>query len=390
MSNKIEMQKKRADLAKQMRNLVDQTDSAKGMTSEQESQWNAMEKDLNNLDASIKRETELENIENTLDDLELDPHRPLADQTNEQSPFAASSYLASFDSFVRGGLTPDINAALSIGTDSEGGFTVPESWDSKLREKLTDAVVMRGLSTVIQTSSTKNFPGISDNGSAGWLDENAAYPESDMAFANLQLQAWKLGRIMKVSEELMQDTVYNLVDGISKAFAKTFGLAENTAFIAGDGVSKPRGVLLDAQNGLTAASATAIVYDEIVDLIHSVKQVYRANASFLMNDTTLGMLRKLKSTDGVPLWQPSIQAGVPDRLLGKLVNTDDAMPVVATGNKSIAFGDFSEYHIADRGAIYMQRLNELYAGTGQVGFRMRKRVDGRLMEAEAVKTLTQL
>lgn len=390
MSKKVEMQKKRADIAKQMRNLVDQTDASAGMTSEQESQWGAMEKDLNNLDAAIKREGELEKIENSLDDLELDPHRPLAEQTSSSNPFAGADYLASFDGFVRGGLTTEINAALSIGTDTEGGFTVPESWDNKLREKLTESVAMRGLSTVIQTSSTKNFPGISDNGSAGWLDENAAYPESDIAFGNLQLQAWKLGRIMKVSEELMQDSVYNLVDGIAKAYAKTFGIAENAAFIAGDGVSKPRGVLLDAQNGLTAASANAIVYDEIVDLIHSVKQVYRMNASFLMNDKTLGMLRKLKSTDGVPLWQPSIQAGVPDRLLGKLVNTDDAMPEVATGNKSIAFGDFREYQIADRGAVYMQRLNELYAGTGQIGFRMRKRVDGRLMEAEAVKTLTQL
>lgn len=389
MSKVIEMQKKRAELAKNMRSLVDQVDAEKGMTPEQESQWNKMNDDLALLDKAIEREKQLETIENSLDELEDTPHRPAPAGNNAANPLGGEDYRNTFINFMRDGVTADIRAALEIGTDSEGGYLVPESWVGSLIQKLTDAVIMRQLASVMSTTSTTNLPVVSDNGAAGWLDEEAAYPESDIAFSNLQLHAYKLGRIIKVSEELLSDNTYNLESEISRIFGLTFGLAEETAFITGDGTGKPTGVLTGADNGVTAASATAVTYDEIINLIHSVRAVYRRNASFLMKDATAAMLRKLKSTDGVPLWQPSLQAGKPDMFLGYMQYSSEAMPTVATGVKSIAFGDFREYRIADRGGIAMQRLNELYAGTGQVGFRMRKRVDGKLLVSEAVKTLTQ-
>lgn len=388
MSKVVEMQKKRAELSANMRTLIDQTDPKAGMTVEQESQWKQMDSELNNLDTSIEREKKLETLENSLGELESDPRRPAPNGSNV-NPMASDDYKREFVAFVRGGATPQIQAALSIGVDSEGGFTVPESWAATLINKLEDNVTMRQLATVIATTETNNLPLVSDNGAAGWLDEAAAYPESDIAFGNLQLKAWKLGRIMKVSEELLQDTGYNIESEIARIFGITFGAAENAGFITGDGVNKPTGVLVGADNGKTAASATAITYDEMVDLVHSVRQVYRMRSNFLIKDATAGMLRKLKSTDGVPLWQPSLQMGQPDQFLGYSVRTDEDMPAVATGAKSVAFGDFSNYRIADRGGIVMQRLNELYAGTGQVGFRMRKRVDGKLLVAESVKTLTQ-
>lgn len=384
-----ELQNKRADLAKQMRNVIDNVDQTTGMTTEQESQWNKMEADLQALDKSISQAKTVEALESSLGELDENPIRQLPGASSNGNPLASDDYLNSFVSFLQAGVSPDIRAALEIGTDSEGGFLVPDAWVSTLIDNLTDNVIMRQMASVMSTASLTNLPLVSDKGAAGWLDEESAYPESDIGFGNLTIGAHKLGRIIKVSEELMSDNTYSLESEIARIFGETFGTAEEAAFVNGDGTGKPRGVLLDATNGVTATGATAITYDEIINLIHSVRQVYRTNASFLMKDSTVGMLRRLKSTDGVPLWQPSIQAGVADRFLGYMINTTEAMPAATTGLKSIAFGDFSQYRIADRGGIAMQRLNELYAGTGQVGFRMRKRVDGRLLIAESVKTLTQ-
>lgn len=389
MSKIVEMQKKRAELAKNMRNLVDLADAETGLSAEQEGQWKKMETDLSNLDASIDREKQLETIENSLGQLEDEPHRPAPHAGANANPLAGDEYKNSFIELVRNGVTPDIRAALEVGTDSEGGYLVPQAWVSTLIDKLTDNVVMRQLGSIMSTSSTTNLPLISDKGAAAWLDEEAAYSESDIAFGNTTLAAYKLGRIIKVSEELLSDNSFNLEGEIARIFGETFGTAEETAFVTGDGTGKPTGVLTTATNGVTAAGVAAITYDELVDLIHSVREVYRSGASFLMKDSTCALLRKLKSSDGVPLWQPSLQAGAPDMFLGYSVRTSEAMPAATTGLKSVAFGDFSQYRIADRGGIAMQRLNELYAGNGQVGFRMRKRVDGKLLVAEAVKTLTQ-
>ena len=388
MSKLIDMQQKRGNLAAQMRNLVDNVDTAKGMTADQEQQWNAMNDDLNALDKSIGQIEQMEAIESRLESFEP-ANRPEPENRGNVNPLGSADYMNGFEQYVRDGINSDIKAALTIGTDADGGYTVPESWASQLIDKLADNVVMRQLCTVTSTTSTQNLPLVSDYGSAGWLDEGAAYPESDIQFGSGVLQAWKLGRIMKVSEELLQDSGVSLESEIARIFGSTFGTAEEAAFVAGDGTKKPTGITVTAQVGKTAAAAAAITYDEIIDLVHSVREVYRRGGTFLMKDSTAALLRKLKSTDGVPLWQPSLQAGQPDMFLGYSARTSEAMPAATTGNKSIAFGDFKQYRIADRGGIAMQRLNELYAGTGHVGFRMRKRTDGKLLVAEAVKTLTQ-
>lgn len=389
--NKYELQKKRADLVKAMRSLVDTVDNKTGMTEAEQGQWDKMNADLSVLDGQIENLSRVEALESALNDLGEEPRRPApaGGASSDQNPLASDEYKAAFIEFVRGNHVPDVRAALSIGTDSEGGYTVPESWARTLIAKLTDYVTMRQICDVITTSETQNLPLVADNGAAGWLDEAATYPESDIAFGNLQLGAHKLGRIMKVSEELLQDTGYPLEQEIARIFGLTFGLAEEAAFVTGDGTGKPTGILVSADVGKTAAGASAITYDEAVDLVHSVREVYRMNANWLMKDSTAAMLRKLKSAEGVPLWQPSLQVGQPDQFLGYAVRTTEAMPAVATGVKSIAFGDFRNYRIGDRGGIFMQRLNEKYADTGQIGFRMRKRVDGKLLISEAVKTLQQ-
>lgn len=162
------------------------------------------------------------------------------------------------------------------------------------------------------------------------------------------------------------------------------------AFLNGDGVGKPLGLFSDKGGGevaVTAASATAITADEIINLVYSLKRPYRKNAKFIMNDQTIAALRKLKDNNGAYLWQPSLQAGEVDRLFGYEVYTSPYVPTIATGKPVIAFGDFSYYNIGDRGTRSFAELKELYAGNGMVGFVAKERVDGKLILPEAVQIL---
>ena len=144
-----------------------------------------------------------------------------------------------------------------------------------------------------------------------------------------------------------------------------------------------------AETGVTAASATAVTADELMDLYYSLKSPYRKKSVWVLNDSTIKAIRKLKDNNGQYLWQPSLTAGAPDMILGRPIKTSAYMPAIAAGAKTIAFGDFSYYWIADRQGRSFKRLNELFAATGQVGFLASQRVDGKMILAEAVKVLVQ-
>ena len=159
-----------------------------------------------------------------------------------------------------------------------------------------------------------------------------------------------------------------------------------------DGSGKATGIFAatgGAQTGVTAASSTAITADELIDLFYSLKSPYRRKAVWVMNDSTFKAIRKLKDNQGQYLWQPSLTAGTPDTILNRPVYTSGFMPTLATGNKTILFGDLGYYWVADREGRSFKRLNELYAPTGQVGFLTSQRVDGKLILPEAVKVLQQ-
>ena len=164
--------------------------------------------------------------------------------------------------------------------------------------------------------------------------------------------------------------------------------AEENAFINGTGTGRPTGILQTAETGKTTAAAAAITADEVIDLYHSLRSPYRKNAVFIANDSTVKAIRQLKDSNGMYLWQPGLKEGQPDTLIGNRIISSAYMPEIGAGKKPILFGDISYYWIADRQGRTFQRLNELYAATGQVGFRTFQRVDGKLTLAEAVKTLT--
>ena len=289
--------------------------------------------------------------------------------------------------------SPEVMNALQVGTDSEGGYLVPDEFERTLVEALEEQNIFRTLAHVIQTSSgDRKIPVVASKGSASWVDEEGAIPESDDSFGQVSIGAYKLGTMIKVSEELLNDSVFDLEAYISREFARRIGNKEEEAFFTGDGTGKPLGVLAEtggAEVGVTAAGAAAFTADEIFDLFYSLKAPYRRSAVFVMNDASVKALRKLKDNNGQYLWQPSLTAGAPDTLLNRPVYTSAFMPALAAGAKSILFGDLSYYWVADRQGRSFRRLGELYAPTGQVGFLATQRVDGRLILPEAVKVMQQ-
>lgn len=283
-----------------------------------------------------------------------------------------------------------ISNVLTEGVDSQGGYLVPEEYDSRLIDVLTEECIMRKLGHTITTSGEHKINIAGNKPAAAWIEEGEALTFGDATFDQIILDAHKLHVAIKVTEELLYDNAFGLENYIITQFGKALANAEEDAFLNGTGVGQPLGLLAadgGAEIGVTTASADDITYDEIVDLVYSLKRPYRKNASFLCNDQTLAALRKLKDLNGRPLWQESLQAGEPGRILGYPVHTSPYFPVMTAGLPAIAFGDYNYYNIGDRGTRSFAELKELFAGNGMVGFVAKERVDGKLVLPEAVKLL---
>lgn len=396
--NTLELRRKRAALIEEARKILDAAEAeGRSLTAEEQEQWDRIMADVDALKQTIEREERLAVIEKELSEpietrrLEL---RPVPEGQGEDRaanlPNSGAEYRAAWNTWMRHGknlLGPEEYRALNRGTDSAGGYLVPHELERRLVQALEDENVMRALATVVTMDTDRDVPIEEDTGEAYWTAEEGDYTESDAKFAQKTLRAHKLTRLMRISEELLQDAAFDLEAYVVSNYGRTMGRKEEEAFIAGDGTGKPRGVILDAQVGHMAASATAIAADEIFDLYHSLRRPYRRRATWLANDSTILALRKLKDNEGRYIWQPSLAAGQPDTLLGRPIVTSNYVPEIGAGNRSLVFGDFTFYWVVDRRGRFMQRLGELFAKTGQVGFRAYQRVDGRLILTEAVKVL---
>ena len=307
---------------------------------------------------------------------------------------ATASYKRAFWDAMRLNTSPmEVRNALSEGVDSEGGYLVPDEFERTLVQSLADQNIMRSLAKVIQTTSgDRKIPVVSTHGTATWLDEGKPYSESDEAFTQISLSAFKLGTFLKISEELLNDAAFNVEQYLASEFARRIGAAEEEAFLVGDGKGKPTGIFNPtggAEIGVTSAKPTDISADELIDLHYSLRAPYRARAVWLMNDATVKTVRKLKDGNGQYLWQPALTAGTPDMILGRPVHTSVFVPELKAGARTVAFGDLGFYWIADRQGRSFKRLNELFATTGQIGFLASQRLDGKLVLPEAIKVLTQ-
>ena len=398
MSKILELREKRAKAWDAAKAFLDAKRGADGMLSEEATAADdKMEQDVMNLGKEIERLERQAAIDAELSKATSTPltGKPGAKMgKDEKTGRASDEYKGSFWNAMRAKApSAAVYNALQVGTDSEGGYLVPDEFEHTLVEALDEENVFRTLAKIINTSSgDRKIPVVATKGEASWIDEEGLYQEDDDAFTQVSIGAYKLGTMIKVSEELLNDSAFDLESYISREFARRIGAREEDSFFNGDGTGKPLGILATnggAEIGVTAASATAITADEVIDLFYSLKSPYRKKAVWVLNDATIKAIRKLKDNNNQYLWQPSLVAGTPDTILGRPVVTSAYMPTAAAGAKTIAFGDFSYYWIADRQGRSFKRLNELYAANGQVGFLGSQRVDGKLVLPEAIKVLQQ-
>lgn len=307
----------------------------------------------------------------------------------------------------RGGNTPrDVMAAMSVGSDPDGGYTVTPDTSGRIIKRLFETSPMRQVASVT-TIGTDRLEGFNDlgEGTAGWVGETAPRP----ATATAQLGKWEIPvhemyAFPQVTQKLLDDSMFDIEAWLAEKTSDKFSRTENSSFLNGDGVLKPRGLLTyptaltaDAarpwgtfQHVLTGADgsfgAATSGSDKLIDLVYSVKAGYRANANFMMARSTVAALRKLKDGQGNYLWAPSLQALSGGVVLGFNIVEAEDMPVMAADSLSIAFGDFREaYQIVDR--IGIRVLRDALTNKPYVGFYTTKRVGGDAIHFEAVKFL---
>lgn len=394
MSKVLELREKRAKAWEAAKAFLESKRGADGMMSaEDTASYDKMEADVVNLGKEIDRLERQAAIDAELNKPTSTPitNKPSGNPNGEEKRGRASDkYRNTFWNAMRRKNFYDVENALQVGTDSEGGYLVPDEFENTLVEALEEENFFRSIATVIQTSSgDRKIPVVASKGTANWIDEEGAFQESDDAFGQVSISAYKVATMLKISDELLNDSAFNLEAYISKEFGRRIGSKEEEAFFTGDGKGKPTGIFNatgGAADGTTTTTAN-ITFDDVMDLFYSVKSPYRKKAVWVLNDTTVKALRKLKDNNGNYIWQPSVQAGQPDMILNRPYHTSSYVPELAAGAKVMAFGDFSYYWIADRQGRSFKRLNELFAATGQVGFLASQRVDGKLILSEAVKTL---
>ena len=355
------------------------------LTAEDDATYTRMEQDIADLGKEIARLERQEALEAELSKPVGTPltSKPATGKQPEVKTGRAS------DEYRKGMLTAlrtnfrQVSNVLQEGVDADGGYLVPEEYDRRLIQTLSEENIMRRLGHVITTSGEHKINIAATKPAAAWIEEGGALQFSDATFAQILLDAHKLHVAIKVTEELLYDSAFNLESYIIEQFSKALANAEEDAFLNGTGVGQPLGLFAEIGGGHVAGTlSAALKADDVLGLIYELKRPYRKNASFIMNDKTVAQIRKFKDNNGAYLWQPSYQAGEPDRILGYSVHTSEYVP-----ENAIAFGDYSYYNIGDRGTRSFKQLTELFAGNGMIGYVAKERVDGKLILPEAVQIL---
>ena len=401
----MNLRSKRNELWEKTKRFLDEHRSEDGMVPASAlEQYDKMTADMKLMDEQIKRLEEQAEIDAKLSAPTSAPVQMAPAQKKAAAdPTATDEYSKAFWDNMRGDVSFDVRNALSVGEGSEGGYTVPDEFHRQLIQALEENNIFRSLAHVIRTNSgTRTIPIAADNGKASWVEEGNAIGESDLSFSVQTLSAYKLACAIRVSNELLHDSAFDIAGHIATRFGVRFGNAEEDAFINGKGVSadptqtpsEPTGILTTlATPSVKTANATTISFDDVYKLFYALKGPYRQKAKFLCNETALLQLMLLKDGNGQYIWKPGIEVGKPDTILGHAVYTSTYMPAIEgdatkdAGKKVLLFGDFDYYWIADRTNRTMKRLNELYAMTDQVGFVGTQRVDGKLILPEAMKVL---
>ena len=382
-----ELIEKRAKVWETAKNFVDTHEDKNGnLSAEDKETYSRMEAEIEELTNSIERQQRAERREQ---ELSKPVNSPITGKPYKDEPQGEVKTGRASDEYKKAMLTAlrsnfrQVSNVLQEGVDADGGYLVPEEYDHRLIDVLTEENIMRGIATKITTSGEHKINIAATKPAAAWIEEGGALSFGDATFDQKILYAHKLHVAIKITEELLYDNAFGLENYIITEFGKALANAEEDAFLNGDGVGKPTGIFDKTKGGESIGTLTAALKsDDILDLIYKLKRPYRKNASFIMNDATLAQIRKLKDNNGQYLWQPSYQANEPDKILGYNIRTSAFAPTDA-----IAFGDYKYYNIGDRGSRSFKQLNELFAGNGMIGYVAKERVDGLLILPEAVKIL---
>lgn len=410
---------KRARIATNARAKFDEIkdDTPAERAAEIEREFDAMMAEYDVLTAKIERLQKLEEAEKRANT--GDSRRPRGDDTEARDDDESKlEYKDVFIKAVRFGVAtlsqeeravlmngradiPQEVRAQSAVTDAAGGYTVPEGFSGEIDRAMKawgpmwDADIVRELTT--STGNDLPWPTVDDTAQTGALKaENAAVVDDgsgDVAFGQKMLNAFVYStKLVRIPIELLQDSAFDMEALLEDLFGERLGRLANTVLTTGTGAAQPNGIVTASSLGKTAAGAAAITSDELIDLVHSVDPAYRQSPKcrFMFNDTTMAAIRKLKDGQGNYLWQMGdVRAGEPDRLLAHPYSVNQAMANIATGQKTVLFGDFGRYVVRKVRGFTVLTLRERYAENFQVGMVGFKRFDGELLNSAAVKHLIQ-
>ena len=383
-----ELREKRNQAWQAAKAFVETKRDKDGLLSDEDAKTYAqMEKKVQDYGAEIERMEAMSAMDAQLSKPTSAPitEKPMnGNSTHDQKPKTGRASDAYKDGMLKALRTNfrQVSNVLQEGVDADGGYLVPEEYDSRLIKVLNGENIMRKLGHKITTSGDHKINIASTEPAAAWIEEGGALQFSDAQFSQILLDAHKLHVAIKVTEELLYDSAFNLENYIIDEFGKALSNAEEDAFLNGTGVGQPLGLFAETGGGTVYKTVTKLTADDIMNLVYALKRPYRKTAAFIMNDQTIATIRTFKDNNGAYMWQPSYQAGEPDKLLGYPVHTSPFAPTDA-----IAFGDYSYYNIGDRGTRSFKQLTELFAGNGMIGFVAKERVDGKLILPEAVQIL---
>ena len=378
----------RANLWEQMKELNDrEINEERSLDATEKEQWDKMNDRMSEIDA---RTQELASVEEA--NKKSEESRAIFETTSAPVIEAKEEASPSDADILRSMATGEVRSHnfekrdLTVGSD---GGLVPQGFYDQIIAKLDENAVVRQFATVVNTAGGEDikFPQITALSSASLIAEGGAISESDPTSASITLGAFKYAYLVQVSSELLADEGVDIEGFLSADAGRALGNGAGADFVGGNGSSKPHGVVDKASAGVTCASATAITTDEVIDLYHSVTSPYRINGAWLMNDATMKVIRQLKDSNNQYLWQPSLQLGNPDNLLGSPIATDPNVETIATAKKVMAFGDMSKYFIREAGGIQVDRSTDYAFANDLVTFRFIYRADGDLMDSNAVKRM---
>jgi len=376
-----ELSEKRAKLVAEARAILNAA-PADGMKAEDEAKFDQIMADADALKAQIDREMRLSELEN---EMRASTGVVAANGAATQS---ADDVREAFARYLR---TGEIRATvLTKATDGEGGVLAPDEIYQEIVALPQMQNAIKDRARVVETTKPAVTVPVANGLAATWVSESGNFgnPTTDSAFAKKQFAGHKVGAIVPVTFELLQDSAFPIGRFLTQEAARMIGRAEWSAYAVGTGSGQPQGIVTGATVGKTTASTSAITQDELLDTLYSLGAQYRPNSVWLMHSTTLATVRKLNSSapDSDPVWAPG-RAGQPDTVVGRPVFANDNIATIEADAKVAVLVDLAGFMVVQEPAVTVRRLNELYAGSGEIGFLIYRREDAKLVDANAAKVL---